>query len=154
MFYQFIKDSGVAPSVSAIKNYNMFWNNLVITTTFCLNSSLLFTCTSSKNLQYCTTLNRYKNYYILNILDQKLYDNAIQEIISDTSSFEKLNEDQTLKRETFLQPFLCNLEHKKILSKDEYDKVYPSGSAPMVLLKCTNFPLMKYFLNFCQLFHL
>ena len=28
------------------------------------------------------------------ILDQKLYDNAIQEIISDTSKFEKLNEDQ------------------------------------------------------------
>ena len=27
-------------------------------------------------------------------LDQKLYDNAIQEIISDTSKFEKLNEDQ------------------------------------------------------------
>ena len=30
------------------------------------------------------------------ILDRKLYDNAIQEIISDTSKFEKLNEDQTL----------------------------------------------------------
>ena len=29
------------------------------------------------------------------ILDQKLYDNAIQEIISDTSKFEKLNEDPT-----------------------------------------------------------
>ena len=39
-------------------------------------------------------------------LDQKLYDNAIQEIISDTSKFEKLNEDPTLM------------------------KTYPSGSAP------------------------
>ena len=39
------------------------------------------------------------------ILDRKLYDNAIQEIISDTSKFEKLNEDPTLKRETSLQRF-------------------------------------------------
>ena len=31
------------------------------------------------------------------ILDWKLYDNAIQEIISDNSNFEKLNEDPTLK---------------------------------------------------------
>ena len=33
------------------------------------------------------------------ILVRKIYDNAIQEIISDTSKFEKLNEDPTLKRE-------------------------------------------------------
>ena len=33
------------------------------------------------------------------ILHQKLYDNAIQEIILDTSKFEKLNENPTLKRE-------------------------------------------------------
>ena len=32
------------------------------------------------------------------ILDQKLYNNAIEEIISDTSQFKKLNEDPTLKR--------------------------------------------------------
>ena len=31
------------------------------------------------------------------ILDQKLYNNAIEEIISDTSKFKKLNEDPTLK---------------------------------------------------------
>ena len=39
------------------------------------------------------------------ILDRKLYDNAIQEIISDTSKFEKLNEDPTLKREASLKHF-------------------------------------------------
>ena len=33
------------------------------------------------------------------ILDRKLYDSDIQEIISDTSKFEKLKEDVTLKRE-------------------------------------------------------
>ena len=39
------------------------------------------------------------------ILDRKLYNNAIEEIISDTSKFEKLNEDTTLKREASLQHF-------------------------------------------------
>ena len=33
------------------------------------------------------------------MLDQKLYSNAIEEIISDSSKFEKLNENSTLKRE-------------------------------------------------------
>ena len=39
------------------------------------------------------------------ILYQKIYNNAIEEIISDTSKFEKLNELPTLKRETSLQCF-------------------------------------------------
>ena len=51
------------------------------------------------------------------ILDRKLYDNAIQEIISDTSKFEKLNEDPTLKQKSFF-------------NENEYDKLYSSGSAP------------------------
>ena len=46
------------------------------------------------------------------ILDRKLYDNAIQELILDTSKFEKLNEDPTLKREASLQRFLCKLKQK------------------------------------------
>ena len=33
------------------------------------------------------------------ILDQKLYNNAIEEIISDTSKFKNFNEDPALKRE-------------------------------------------------------
>ena len=37
------------------------------------------------------------------ILDRKLYNNAIEEIISDSSKFEKLNEDPTLKHEASLQ---------------------------------------------------
>ena len=37
------------------------------------------------------------------ILDRKRYDNAIQEIILDTSKFKKLNEDSSLKREASLQ---------------------------------------------------
>ena len=39
------------------------------------------------------------------LLDWKLYNNAIEEILSDTSKFEKLNEDPSLKREASLQRF-------------------------------------------------
>ena len=39
------------------------------------------------------------------ILDQKLYDNAIQKIISDTSKFGKLDEEPTAKREVSPQRF-------------------------------------------------
>ena len=56
--------------------------------------------------------------------------NATQQIISDTSKFEKLNEDPTLKRETSLQRFLCNLKQNNFFNENEYDKLYPSGSAP------------------------
>ena len=64
------------------------------------------------------------------ILDWKLYDKAIQEIISDTSKFEKLNEDPNFKREASLQRFLCKLKQKNFFNENEYDKLYPSGSAP------------------------
>ena len=46
------------------------------------------------------------------ILDRKIYNNAIEEIFSDTSKFEKLNEDPTLKREASLQRFLRKLKQK------------------------------------------
>ena len=64
------------------------------------------------------------------ILDRKLQNNAIQEIISDTSKFEKLNEDSTLKREASLQGFLCKLKQKNFFNENEYDKLYFSGCAP------------------------
>ena len=64
------------------------------------------------------------------ILDRKLYDNAIQELILDTPKFEKLNEDPTLKHEASLQRFLCKLKQKSCFNENEYDKLYPSGSAP------------------------
>ena len=57
------------------------------------------------------------------ILDQKLYNNTIKDIISDTSKFLKLSEDPTLKREASLKRFLRKLKQKN------YDKLYPSGSA-------------------------
>ena len=44
------------------------------------------------------------------ILDWKLYNNAIEEIMSDSPKFEKLNEDATLRREASLQRFLRKLK--------------------------------------------
>ena len=91
------------------------------------------------------------------ILDRKLYDNAIQETISDTSKFEKLNEDPTLKYETSLERFLHKLKHKNFFNKNEYNKLYSSGSAPAQIYstsKMYKFPLVIHFLNFVQLFHL
>ena len=64
------------------------------------------------------------------ILDQKLYNNANEEKISDTSKFEKLNENLTLERETSQQRFLRKLQQKSFFNEIEYDKLYPSGSAP------------------------
>ena len=48
-------------------------------------------------------------------LDRKLYKNAIEETISDTYKFEKLNEDPTLKREASIQRFLRKLKQKNFL---------------------------------------
>ena len=62
------------------------------------------------------------------ILDRKLY--AIQKVISDTSKSEKLNEDPTLKRKASLQRLLRKLKQKNFFDENEYDKLYPSGSAP------------------------
>ena len=49
--------------------------------------------------------------------------------ISDTSKFEKLNEDPTLKREASLLRFLGKLKQKNCFNEIEYDTLYPSGSA-------------------------
>ena len=57
------------------------------------------------------------------ILDRKLYHNAIQEIISDTSKFEKLSEDPTLKRQASLYNFLHKLKQKNFFNGTEYDKI-------------------------------
>ena len=64
------------------------------------------------------------------ILDRRLYNNVIEEIYSDTSKFEKLNEDPTLKREASLQCFLHKLKQKNFFNEIEYDKLYPCGYAP------------------------
>ena len=44
---------------------------------------------------------------------------------------EKLNENPTLKREASLQHFSRKLKQKNFFNENEYDKLYPSGSAPV-----------------------
>ena len=81
-----------------------------------LANSFFYNCKPSPRIlhQHHVLQNLRKNKYIIMkpnkwngvvILDWKLYDNAIQKIISDTSKFKKLNEDPTLKREASLQRF-------------------------------------------------
>ena len=64
------------------------------------------------------------------ILDRKFYYNPIEEIITDTSKFEKLSEDPTLKCEASLQRFLHKLKQKIFFNEIECDKLYPPGSTP------------------------
>ena len=68
------------------------------------------------------------------ILNWKLYDNAIQEIIWDTSKFEKLNEHPTLKRDASLRRF-CIIWNKKknLFNEIKCGKLCPSGSAPSII---------------------
>ena len=108
-----------------------------------------------KNKDIVITKCNKRNRFVT--LGQKLCDNAIQEIISDSSKFEKLNEDPTLKREASLQRFLRKLKQKIFFNEIEYDKLYLLVLLlllSMVLLKCTNSPLVIHFLNFVRLFRL
>ena len=78
-------------------------------------------------------------------------------MISDTSKFKKLYEDPILKHESSLQFFLRKLKQKNFFNEIQYNKLYLSGSVLlvcMVLLKCTNSPLVIHFLNFVRLLHL
>ena len=107
-----------------------------------LANSYFFNCKPSPRIlrQHRVLRHLRKNKYIVItkldkgngvvILDRKLYDNASEEIISDTSKFEKLNEDRTLKRKASLQCFLCKLKQKTFFNDNEHDQLYPSGSAP------------------------
>ena len=78
------------------------------------------------------------------VLDRKLYNYAIGEMISDTSKFEKLNEDLTLKRESSLQRFLRKLKEKNVFNEIDYDKFYPPASAPA---RICGFPKMHKFFS-------
>ena len=65
-FYQFVKDSFIAPSRSILKNSSIFQKNSVYPKTFYLNSFLLLTSTYLRNLYHCITRNSCRNRYTLN----------------------------------------------------------------------------------------
>ena len=62
--------------------------------------------------------------------------------MSDTSKFEKLHDDQILKREASLQRFLRKLKQKNFINEIEYYKSYPSDSDPA---RIYGFPKMHKF---------
>ena len=62
-------------------------------------------------------------------VDLPIFESPSPKIISDASKFEKLNEDPTLKLVS-LQRFLRKLKQKIFFNKNEYDRLYSSGSAP------------------------
>ena len=64
------------------------------------------------------------------ILDRKLCDNAIQEIISDIYKFEKLNENPTWNVKLNYHVIYVSWNKKNSFNEIEYDKLYPFGSAP------------------------
>ena len=87
------------------------------------------------------------------ILGRKLYDNAIQKIILDTSKFEKLDEYPTLKREASLQRFLRKLTQKLLLAKmNIINCMFPVLLliVSLALLQWTNFPPVIHLLKFVQ----
>ena len=77
------------------------------------------------------------------ILNQKLYNNAIEEIISNTSKFEKLDEDPTLEGEASLQRVLRRLRQNNFFNEIEYDKLYPE-SAPARINGTTKIQKFSY----------
>ena len=91
------------------------------------------------------------------ILNRKISNNAIVEMISDTSKFGKVNEEPTLNWKASLQRFLRKLKQKSFLMKANVINCIVLVLlllVSMVLLKCTNSPLVIHFLYFVQLFHL
>ena len=109
--------------------------------------------------QHCVVRNYRKNKDIvitkpnkghgLVMLDRKLYNNTIEEIISDTSKFQKLSEYPTLKCEASLQHFFfCILKQTMKLNMINCILLVLLLLVSMVLLKCTNSPLVILFLNF------
>ena len=73
--------------------------------------NLMLGCLLFKNLKSNLKFIRYKGNGVV-ILDQTLYNNAIEEISLDTYKFEKFNEDPILKREASLQRLLRKLKQK------------------------------------------
>ena len=64
------------------------------------------------------------------ILDRRLYDNSIINIISDSSKFKQLRADPTVTKECKLQRFLWALKKNDPITGEIYDCLYPTGSQP------------------------
>ena len=62
------------------------------------------------------------------IIYRDVYIRKIFEIIKDPTKFKELSTDPTIIREYQLQRFLRSMKGKNIFTKENYEKIYPSGS--------------------------
>ena len=62
------------------------------------------------------------------LMDRSEYIRKLDELVSDNTKFKKLGEDPTPQREARLQRYLLALYKKGALTKEEYDKIRPSGA--------------------------
>lgn len=107
--------------------------------------------TNTKSLTKPSTGNRVV------ILDHKIYSNVIQKIVSDRSKLENLNEYSSLKREASLQLFLSKLNLQNFLVnmiRVDFTLLILLLMVSLAMVKCSNFPLVIYFLSFVKLFHI
>ena len=64
------------------------------------------------------------------VLDKLAYNNAIGDLLSDDTKFEKVHSDLTLQREGQLQRYLCKLKKNSVFDSVTYRNIYPTGSQP------------------------
>ena len=64
------------------------------------------------------------------VIDRNAYIQAVDQILSDTTKFKKLERDPTLSREGQLQRFLRKLKNDGYIDSEHYNNIYPTGSQP------------------------
>ena len=64
------------------------------------------------------------------ILDRKMYEDGILELISDKKKFKEVKEDPTKSKERSLQNYLRVLRKDGFFDQQDYVKLYPNGTSP------------------------
>ena len=81
------------------------------------------------------------------IIDRDVYIQKIFEIIKDRTKFKELSTDPTIIREGQLQRFLRSMKDKNIFTKENYEKIYPSGSKPVFIYGTPKIHKLKHNIN-------
>ncbi|CAF4181792.1 unnamed protein product, partial [Rotaria sordida] len=89
------------------------------------NSLLVLKKLGKDNSIHITTPDKGKGVVIL---DQQDYVNKMLDILNDTTTFEPIDEDPTIKKEDRLTRILQRMTKRGFLSKNEYDLARPRGS--------------------------